>query len=196
MNVEGLQYVLIKEDRYEEMLDFYRDHFILDEPLAQSLGLVMEGELRGLLRSALQEHLSIALVSLATGEIVGGRVMKIENRNDVHDVSTLKTETLRKIVGIMTELDRRCNIYDFYGVDDVIHFYSFWVHRNYRRRGIGEKLMRAAVCFVSHLDLDDVVIKGEGTSNFSQRVFEKIGFDVLSEIVYGEYKVDGTVVTT
>ena len=156
----------------------------------------MEDEFRGIMRAAIQENLSVALVSVATGEIVGGRVIMIENRNDEHDVSTLKTEALRKYIDIMNELDRRCNIFDHYGVDNVILFFGIGVHRDYRRRGIGEKLMRAAVCFVSHLDLGDVVIKGEGTSNFSQRVFENIGYDVLSEVVYSEYRVDGTVVTT
>ena len=96
----------------------------------------------------------------------------------------------------MTELDRRCNIFDYYRVNDVIHFFGIGIRRDYRRRGFGESLMGAAICFVRNLGLGDVIIKGEGTSNFSQRVFEKIGFDILSEVVYADYKVDGKVVTT
>lgn len=54
--------------------------------------------------------------------------------------------------------------------------------------------MRAAVFFIRNLELGDVVIKGEGTSNFSKRVFEKVGFEVLAEVVYADYKVDGKIV--
>ena len=195
LKVDGLQYVLIREDRYEDVLNLYQDHFFPDEPLAQSIGLLMDDELRGLMRSAIQEHVSIALVSVETGKVVGGRVIKLETRNDTHDVSALKSDVLRTYVTIISELDRRCNIYNYYNVEDVIHFYGICVHSDYRRRGIGEKLMRAAVCFVSHLDLGDVVIKGEGTSVFSRQVFEKIGFETLSEVVFADYTVDGKAVT-
>ena len=194
--VMGFQYEIIRGYRYEDMLDFYRDHFFPDEPLAQSLGCVMGDELRGIMRSALQHNISIALVSCATKEIIGGRIIHIADRNDVHDASRLKAEPLRKVIDIMTELDRRCNIFDHYCVNDVIHFFGIGVRRDYRRRGIGEMLMRAAICFVRNLGLGDVIIKGEGTSTFSQRVFEKIGFDILSEIVYADYKVDRKAVTT
>ena len=74
----------------------------------------------------------------------------------------------------MGELDRSCNIFEHYGVDDVIHFYGFGVHGDFRRSGIGEKLMKAALSFVRNLDLGNVVIKGEGTSDYSKRVFEKL----------------------
>ena len=196
MKVEGLKYVLVRDNLYEDVLDLYQDHFFPHEPLAQSIGLLMDDELRGLMRSAIQEHVSIALVSVETGKVVGDRVIKLETRNDTHDLSALKSDVLRTCINIMNELDRRCNIYDHYRVDHVVHFYGICVHSDYRRRGICEKLMRGAVCFVSHLDLGDVIIKGEGTSVFSQQVFEKIGFETLSEVVYADFKLDGEIVTS
>ena len=54
--------------------------------------------------------------------------------------------------------------------------------------------MRAAVYFIFNLGLGHVAIKAGGSSNFSKRVFEKLGFEKLSEIVYSEFKIDGKVV--
>ena len=65
------------------------------------------------------------------------------------------------------------------------------VHRDYRQRRIGEKLMRAAISFVRNLGLGHVIIKGGGSSNFSHRLYEKVGFEILSELVYDEYKFEG-----
>ena len=54
--------------------------------------------------------------------------------------------------------------------------------------------MRAGLSFVSSLDLGDIIIKGEGTSNYSQRVFEKVGFEVLSEALYADHDTNGQVI--
>ena len=71
---------------------------------------------------------------------------------------------------------------------------GFVVHKDYRHRGIGEKLMRAALYFIRNLNLGGVVIKAGGSSNYSKRVFEKLGFEKLSELTYAEFKMDGKVV--
>ena len=44
-----------------------------------------------------------------------------------------------------------------------------------------------AMSFVEHLDLGPMVVTGEGTSNFSKRIFEELGFDTLAEIMYADY---------
>ena len=193
---EGFQYMLVKKDRYEDVLDFFRDHFLPDEPLGRSLGYTSGVELRGMHRLALEDNLSIALVSRQTNKIIGGRIIRIAVRNEVPDLSGFMSESFKKGLAIVSELDRRCNVFDHYQVEEVIHFLGFCVHRDFRRQGIGEKLMRAGICFVSNLNLGNVVIKSEGTSKYSQRVFEKVGFDMLAEVVYADCKVDGKVVTT
>jgi hypothetical protein len=39
-----------------------------------------------------------------------------------------------------------------------------------------------------------VCIKGEGTSNYSQRIFEKFDFEAIHTMKYDEYKIDGEIV--
>ena len=95
------------------------------------------------------------------------------------------------LVDVMAELDRRCNVFDHYHMDEVFQFFGLVVHRDNRRRGIGKKLMRAAVFFVQNLDVGDVVIKGTASSNISQRLYEKFGFEMLSKMTYDDYKFEG-----
>ena len=170
--------------------------FFPDEVVFRAVGAIVAEEIRELMRAPLQQNLSIALISRKTGKIIGGRMIKVDNRDDQLDISKIKSEPNRKCVDVYAELDRRCNVFDHYNVDELIYFYGLVVHRDYRQRGIGEKLMRAAVFFVQNLGLGLFIIKGDGTSNFSQRLYEKVGFEMLAEVVYAEYKIDGNVVVS
>ena len=189
--------MIVREDRYEDMLDLYKDHFFPDEPISQSIGLTMDDELRDFMRKPLLQNLSIALVSSRTGELIGGRIIKVNNRQENRlPIATFKSEAMKKFAHISTEADKLCNIFDYYSVQEIFHFYGIVVRREFRRRGLGEKLMRAALLFIRSLDLGVVVLKGGGTSLYSQRLFEKMGFEKLSEVVYSEFKIDGEIVMT
>jgi hypothetical protein len=48
--------------------------------------------------------------------------------------------------------------------------------------------------FCKELGLSPVCIKGEGTSNYSQRIFEKFDFETIHTMKYDEYKIDGEIV--
>ena len=50
--------------------------------------------------------------------------------------------------------------------------------------------MKREIDFVKDLEMGNV-IRGEGSSNFSQRIYEKLGFETLLEIQYEDYKQDG-----
>ena len=178
------------------MLDFFKKHFVPDEPMGKRYGYTTGDELLAMHQVALKDGLSIALVSNDNNEIIGGRIIRIADRSEDLVFSGVISEPFRKILGVIGDLYKRCNVFDHYQVDEMFYFLGFCVHRDYRRRGIGEKLMRAGLSFVSSLDLGDVIIKGEGTSNYSQRVFEKVGFDVLSEVLYADHDTDGLVITS
>ena len=155
----------------------------------------MDDELRDFMRKPLLQNLSIALVLSQTGELIGGRIIKVNNRQENKlPISTFKSEAMKKFAYISTEADKRCNIFDHYNVEEVLHFCGIAVRRDFRQRGIGYKLMRAAVLFIRSLELGTVVIKGDGTSLHSQRLFEKTGFEKLSEVVYSEFKMDNEIV--
>ena len=45
--------------------------------------------------------------------------------------------------------------------------------------------------YVHNLGFESVCIHGEGTSNFTKKIYESNGFDILCESFYDDYKVNG-----
>lgn len=192
--VKGCHYELILKDRYQDALNFYRDEFVPDEPVGRCISLDFGDEYQALVMSELKHNMSIALVSDITGEIVGIRMMSIMNKNDEHDTSDLKSEKFKLIEDFLNYLADQNDVFEYYAVEDVVHFFAIGVHKDYRDKGVGSKLMKAAISLVRNLCVGPVVITGEGSSNYSKRIYEKFGFDILAEVVFADYKVNGVVV--
>ena len=119
--VDGYEYVIVREDMYDDMIDLFGNHFFPDEPISRSLGLTLDAEMRELMRAPLKQNLSIALVSRDTREMIGGRVIKIDGNHDQQDKSVVKSEQLRKFLSVFDELDRKCNIFEHYNIDEVLY---------------------------------------------------------------------------
>ena len=73
------------------------------------------------------------------------------------------------------------NIYDHFGIKELIRFASVGVHPNYRRRGFATQLLNAAFRYVHNLGFESVCIQSEGTSNFTKKIYEANGFEILCE---------------
>lgn len=69
-------------------------------------------------------------------------------------------------------------------MDETISFFSLSLLKGYRHRGIETKLMKCAVAFVKEIG----VMEGDGTANYSERIFQKYRFEILSEVIYEDYK--------
>ena len=136
------------------------------------------------------------LISDSTDEIVAIRVNSLGKKGTNFypvDPST-KPEGMRKINGILQALRAKCDVYEQYNVTERMDFDALGVHRDHRRKGIGLKIMKAAIALVKNFGISPILIKGEASSNFSQKIYEKCNFDELGEILYNDYKEDGDVV--
>ena len=138
--------------------------------------------------------MTLALISDTTGEIICARINHIGNKKEKFEKKDMGSEGLKKIVGLIDSLNELCNVFERYNIEECFHFFALGVHKEYRKRGIGTKMMKAAVALVKNMQLGPVVIKGEGSSNYSQRIYEKLGFDTLAEIFYADHKENGEVV--
>ena len=166
-----------------------------DEPLSRSLEMVFDEEIELFLRRLLRETLSVLLVSNTTDVIIAARISNISEKDvDSDAMKNLKNTKLVTIFNFLTQKDKELNAYDKYRVDKVVHFVMLGVDRRYRRRGIATKIMNAAITFYAEIGIEPVVVKGEGTSDFSKRIYEKFGFETLHEFPYVDYKIDGEVV--
>lgn len=192
--VEGCQYELIPEDRYDEALNLYADHFVPDEPVGAAISLEWCDEYEDLVLSELEHNMSIGLIASNTGQLVGFRMISIMNKNDDIDTRYIKNEKFKLIEDFLKYLAELANVFEHYGVEDVFHFFAIGVHRDWRQKGIGSKLMKAGMSLVANLDVGPVVVSGEGSSNYSKKIYENLNFDILTEVQYAEYKVDGVAV--
>ena len=176
------------------MLDFYRDHFCPDETINISLTIPWDTEVEKAYMECLSQNLSLVLVSTRTKTIIGGRIMFVANRSDDTSSTKYKSEPYRKLVDITNHLGDLCDMFDYYNVEEMVHFFGLGVHKDFRQRGLGTRLMKAALMLIQHFKVGPVLIRGEGSSNNSQRIYEKLGFQCLATINYDEYKVNGEVV--
>ena len=142
----------------------------------------------------IKQNVSLILISDTTGQIVAARVSNIGRKDKTFDPDTIPNEGLRKIFGLLGVLYSLCDAYEHYKVDEYFGFVALGVHKNYRRKGIGLKLQTAAVNLVKNFEMGPIVLKGEGTSNFSKKIYEKLRFDILAEIMYDNHKENGDVV--
>ena len=143
----------------------------------------------------MKQNVSLILVSDTTGQIVAVRVSNIGRKgHNLVDPENVKPEGLRKIFGLLGVLYSLCDVYEHYNVDEYFGFVALGVHKDYRRKGIGLKIQKAAVNMVKNFELGPIVLKGEGTSNFSKKIYEKLEFDILAEVIYEDYKENGEVV--
>ena len=177
---------MITEDRYSDVIDIMANHFVPDEPLSNAFGVVWSKAFEEIVLSDLKKYLSVMAVSDDTNEVMGIRICGLRTKSDSGDLSHIEDEPLRSLFTFLAHKDTEVDFFNRYGVSEQFHFLSLGVHAKYRRRGLGGVLLGTCVELAKELGFK--AIKGEGTSLFSQRIYEKQGFETAYELPYDEYK--------
>ena len=192
--VENCRYELIGEDRYADAVRHMVEQHFPDEILMNSLGVTFSGQLRELyLMKTLRQNMSIALIAKDTDQIIGFRGIRICDKKPSFTLEDMESDALKKAIGLYNYMRTKADAYKYYDVDELFEMYGLSVHRDYRRKGIGFKMMQIALQFISNMNLGPLVIKGTCDSNFSQRIYEKLNFETLCEVIYADYKDNGEV---
>ena len=195
LSVESCQYQLIHEDRYEEAWQLIVHHYCPDEIFCKNFGIVADEGMKKAVYSDLQQNLSIALVSMDTDKIIGIRIIRVSKRGNMVDPNEETSEPVRKLLRFVAFYNENlCDVFQHYDVDEVFSLFQLTVHRDYRQRGIGLKLLQAALVFISGLNIGPCVVRGNCTSNYSKQIYERCGFDTLGEIKFEDYRDNGVVV--
>ena len=71
----------------------------------------------------------------------------------------------------------------------MFRFSNIAVAKKYRQLGVAGRLMKASMEFAKRLGFK--AIKGEGDSNYAQKIYDKLGFEVLKEMSYDSYIYEG-----
>lgn len=162
------------------------NHFTNDEPLCRAFQVSWSSEFEKRVRSILKENISICMIRKATDEMMGIVLTCSVRKSDPH-FNPLQTNDakLRALRQFFCHKDQEWNFCRRYEIDEAVHLHTLCVHQNYRRRGLGSNLLRATVVMAKELQFKG--IKADGTSSFSQRIFEKTGFETLFVMPYESY---------
>ncbi|XP_045165782.2 uncharacterized protein LOC123529497 isoform X2 [Mercenaria mercenaria] len=184
--IDNGRIAIITSDRYAETYDIMGNHFTPDEPLSKAFGVTWNEEFEQSVHKTLVQNVSICMISRDTNEVMGVRVIGLMRKSDPpSDFSSIKYEQLRSLYEFLNHKQYEVNFFERYEVDEAIHFTTLGVHKKFRRMGLGGRLLGAAVAMCRELGFK--AIQGEGTSNFSQRIYEKQGFETLITMPYDSY---------
>ena len=185
--------MIVREDLYAKTCEFMADHLFPDEPACKSISLTWNQELADVMMTVIKENISIALVSSTTDKIIGLRLIGIEKKDDVFEPNECKLESMKRFLHFINYLASLFDLFNHFDVDEVFTLFGLSVHIDHRHKGLGHKLMQAALIFIKSLNVGPVVVKGDCSSSFSRRIYEKTGFELLREVPYTEYKIDGEI---
>ena len=187
---------IITKDLYAVALSIAKNNFIADEPLGLSVGLEWTPDFESFFVKTFDYGMSVILLDRATGEPIGIRATRPMFKSEPMSTDGITDENLltwfRFYLGALKENNIQ-HVYKRYAVKEGIHFTGLRVDKKYRRRGFGFKLMKVAVQLVEELDIRPIVIQGEGTSNYAQRIYEKIGFETFGKVKFKDFVEDGQV---
>lgn len=187
--VPGGHLELIQEDRYVDVMDIMANQFMPDETICGAFGVVWNQFSEQKISSVLKQNLSIMAVSDDTNEMMGIRTCRIAKKSDVNDLSHVTYENVKDMWTFLCHKDEEMDLFNRFNLEEMFHFVTLAVHKNYRRRGLGFILLSAGVALAKELGFK--AVKGEGTSTFSQRIYEKRGFETILEIPYNQYAYKG-----
>ncbi|XP_017473154.1 PREDICTED: dopamine N-acetyltransferase [Rhagoletis zephyria] len=187
-----MEYKLITEDRYDDVIRHLCDNFFADEPLNKAAGLCRRGEghreLEQLCYETLKDNLSLMAVSenndiagvLLNGVACPHDIMQFQERIELSD-----DERFKKIFRLLNEHNLRANIFGQFNVGRAFEVRMLSVDGRFRGQGIAKELVRRSEQIAR--DFEFKLMKADATGIFSQKILQSNGFKVLCELYYDKY---------
>ena len=193
MTVDKYRFELIHEDRYEEACTFLTDHYCPDEPLSINFGVLFGNDpvLKAETMIDLRQNMSLALISEETDKMIGILILTVGRKGKINLDEYKESEKAKQLMGFIAYKDTIVDVFEYYDVEELFSIYELAVHKDHRRNGLGLKLMQAATILAASMDIGPCVIKGNATTNYSKRIFEKLDFENIGEVKFEDYVVDG-----
>ena len=197
-----IEYQLVAPEQFGEAVKLFDDHFLTDEPIMKSLGpshLQSDiDKMNRLVLSFLKHNLSWCAIDKSTGRMVGVRITYSQSLADLPDAQLTFDELVssgwsNEWASVMFLLDAMLDakeILTSYKESKMLELFAVGVNSDYRNRGIASELVRRT--------LDHAVAVGHTiagvvcTSIYTQKLFEKQGFEKVKEEYYGSYINAGT----
>lgn len=186
-----MKLVLITDEYYDKAIHLWREHFLPHEPLSKAVNLEWSDLVKAYVSGILQQHLSIMFLDEITDEPVAFRLISFTSRNDKIDLESDTPLNIQDMKQYLDYCDEQAQFFDHYGINEAFRFVALVVADKYKRRGLATQIFHAAIDLVRNFGFPEVCIKGEGSSNYSKKIYDREGFDTLYENVYDTWEVDG-----
>ncbi|XP_073831143.1 arylalkylamine N-acetyltransferase-like 7 isoform X2 [Musca autumnalis] len=187
-----MEYKLITEDRYDDVIRHLRDNFFADEPLNKAAGLCRRGyghrDLEHHSLETLEDNLSLMAVT-DSNEIAGVILNGILHPGDI-ETSQKKLELnddekFKKIFRLLYTINLKDDIFQKFDVDKAFDVRILSVDSQYRGQGIAKHLVRHSENIAKECGFK--LMKADATGIFSQKILKSNGFEVLLEQYYNKY---------
>lgn len=165
---------------------FLKEHFFVDEPICKSENAAIdEGSLDKIVRCL--EFGTCTLAEDSTGKLIGVRLAKPRTPEDVDNLNIdIPKTTLDRMWRMVYDLALNANTFERFGVEKIMHSMVLGVDKDYRGKGLGTQLYKENMKLAKELGY--TVYTCDCTSLFSAKACLRLGFDIIYEIAYTDYK--------
>ncbi|XP_044017760.1 uncharacterized protein LOC122858719 isoform X1 [Aphidius gifuensis] len=172
-------------------------------------------ELNKLAIDAARDGVSVVAIDISSGQVVGVAFNKIQVQSKPNEKSAFeifsencKYKSSKALVDFMSEVDSKIDLFKHYNANCLLEIMFLGVLRSHRRRRIAELLVSASIeigkqlkngqsvktpvvinndSSISNFNSIPNIVSAIMTSNYSQKIAEKLGFDSLVEVKYIDY---------
>ncbi|KAG5684338.1 hypothetical protein PVAND_013573 [Polypedilum vanderplanki] len=178
----------LPETYFKEALSLLVEHFLPDEELCSSRGLLKcdKGlkEVSDFWTCILKEKLSIGCFK--NDELVGMNVLVVTSKNDPKDEIIYEDECWNDVLDVLIHMNNQINPFETFNVDQYLTAYGLVVHPKYHGRGIATEMLKARIPILKKFGLKVTVTIFTGIG--SQMAAKKANYDDFYSIKYSELK--------
>ncbi|CAB4061647.1 unnamed protein product [Lepeophtheirus salmonis] len=207
MGSEGYHFKTLGVEAIEDVMEFIREFFNVQEPLAVMLDLCPFGyripaqqkEYEGYLKNNLSLGIFNSNEELIGITIVNGSIKNDNNEEDEYILNKNKCECSAppenlKIVNqflydVETNYGKEKDIFKLLKANKIMDVFIICIKPSYGHKGLGRMLMRE--CEKRAEKMGFQILKCVGTSLFTQKICSKEGFKSLYRIKYENYEING-----
>ena len=185
--------MLVTEEYYERALWMTKNSFHPSDPLSTAIDFQWCDEVEAIWMNTFKENISIMMIDDATGAPMGLRANRKETkRNAGSDLRyEFKDEKARQIVNFLRYSEQQKDYFEHCGTEWCLHFFGLCTADKYRKQGVATTLMKFSMDLARHLNMFPLYVKGEGASNYSKKIYEKLNFDLIIDVPFLDYKENG-----
>ncbi|XP_078042748.1 uncharacterized protein LOC144473063 [Augochlora pura] len=211
-NKDQFEYKLLTRDRIEEALQIQAET-MKQECLAIGLGIFEEPgapeEMQLLFKEIIKDGATMIVVNKETNELAAVAFNKIHARPqegvkdqlDTFIEKSLTKKSCHELVKFLGDIETAQDIFEKLAIDGAMELFYLGTNPKYQGMGIGSELVKQCIEFAKGLangttkrcPIDDKMVNeeivpkiifGVFASNFSQRIADKLNFEVFDEVRY------------